>query len=181
MTFKRGFKSYCETTVAEVRDELRLNVHQPIEMNALAEYLGIPVHSLRSYRDILSTSRTDADVEEIYYKVSAFTYFEGNKRVIVYNDEHGPARHRSNLAHELAHALLLHPPRGSGIPLDQEELHEEEAAWMGGVLMLTTPQAYLIARSRQSKEDSMGQFGVSQEMLRYRLNVTGAAKAGRIQ
>lgn len=179
MKFRRGFKRDCELTADALRDELGLAVDRPIDMRVLAHHLEIPVQPLSDYLRVANVSRGDIYIEETYKKVSAFTVFEGWRRTIVFNDDHASARHRSNLAHELAHALLHHPALGSGISVEDEELHEGEAAWMGGVLMLTALQARLIARTRLPSETVMEAYGLSREMLRFRLNVTGAAKASR--
>jgi Zn-dependent peptidase ImmA (M78 family) len=80
------------------------------------------------------------------------------------------------MAHEFAHALLQHPPRGSGLTIDTEEANEAEAAWLGGVLMLPAHHARHIVASRMSREEAGQHFEISPEMLRFRLNVTGAAK-----
>lgn len=78
------------------------------------------------------------------------------------------------MAHELAHALLQHPPDNCGLAPEQVKLHEAEAAHLGGVLMLSAQQARQIATQRLSVEEASSRFHVSLEMLRYRLNVTGA-------
>lgn len=174
MKFRRGFKADCERIAAEVRAELLLSIDQPVDMDELARHLHIPVRSLAAYMEHaghLPCKHT----EEIYAKVSAFTTFHGPHRTVVYNDRHVAVRHRSNLAHELAHALLLHPPEGTA-SAEKEELFEAEAAWMGGVLMLSRPQAMLVARTKIPLESAMKQFGVSPQMLRFRMNVTGAAR-----
>lgn len=176
MTLARGFKSYCEDAVTAVRGELRLRDDDPIDMNHLADHLCIPVHSLGRLVGHSRQSRSDPHVDEIYKRVSAFTFFDGPSRAIVFNEEHADPRQRSDMAHELAHALLQHPPRGAGLSEQEEEVHEDEAAWMGGVLMLTARQARRIVASRMSRLDATLKYRVSPEMLRFRLNVTGAAR-----
>jgi len=94
----------------------------------------------------------------------------------VYNDRHLDGRHRSNLGHEFAHALLHHPPEGSTGDASRENMHEQEAAWLSGVLLLTEKQALHIAIARVDTENAMTQYAISREMLRYRLNVTAAYK-----
>lgn len=175
MKFVRGFKQDCEQVVAVLREELHLQVDEPIDMSGLALYLEIPARSLAAYVGAAGAAN-DENVDEVYQKVSAFTVFRNSHRTIVYNDRHTPPRHRSNMAHELSHALLHHPPLGSGLPATQEEMHEQEAAWMGGVLMLTRSQAMHIARLKLPWTEAMRRFGISQQMLRFRMNVTGAAK-----
>ncbi|MDN4592171.1 hypothetical protein DBA29_27200 [Xenophilus aerolatus] len=119
------------------------------------------------------------DIDEIYSSVSAFTVFNRSHRTIVFNESHSPARHRSNMAHELAHALLMHHAERSGVGEAQELLHEKEATWLGGVLMLTADQAHQIVTCNLPDTTATHLFCVSPEMLRYRLNVTGAAKLAR--
>ena len=176
MKFARGFKSYCEQLVQQVRSELGLGELDPIDMDALACHLCIPVWSLSQMLVAARESRGCVNVSEVYRKVSAFTFFEGSRRRVVYNEEHGHARHRSNLAHEFAHALLQHPPEDSGLSCEVEEANETEAAWLGGVIMLPAHQARHIAAIGMRRDDAATRFGISPEMLRFRLNVTGAAK-----
>lgn len=176
MTFTRGFKASCERLVGDVRTEMAVAEEHPIDMHALANHLEIPVYPLSDIVSISLDPLRDALLAEIYKSVSAFTVFEGARRTIVYNDEHQFPRHRSNMAHELAHALLLHPPENSGLGVTQEALHEREAAWLSGVLMLTANQAKTIATRRMSQRQAEDVFQLSAEMLRFRLNVTGAAR-----
>lgn len=176
MKLARGFKSYAERCVAGLRDELELTDHEPIDMHELSAHLRIPFYPLSRCLTHSGARRDDPHVVEIYKKTSAVTTFDGPTRTIFYNEEHLPVRHRSNLAHELAHALLQHPPRGSGIAYDAEEVNEAEAAWMGGVLMLTAVQARHIAATGMAWSTAQIRYQLSPEMLRYRMNVTGAAK-----
>jgi Zn-dependent peptidase ImmA (M78 family) len=176
MKLIRGFKIYSERLVQGVREELGLGDLDPMDMEALARHLHIPYWPLSRFLEVAKETKTCVDVAEIYKSVSAFTFFEGRRRRIVFNDEHGPARHRSNMAHELAHALLQHPPRDSGAGKDIEENNEAEAAWTGGVLMLPAHQARYIVASRMTSRTAGEHFQLSPEMLRFRLNVTGAVR-----
>src|SRR5581483_1512737 len=71
---------------------------------------------------------------------SAVTVFDGPRRAIYHNDTHSPGRQASNLAHELAHGLLLHPPTPAlndyGCREWDQEI-EDEATWLGGALLIT--------------------------------------------
>lgn len=176
--FARGFKKDCERIVASLREELRLPEFEPIDMTALAAHLDIPLAALR---DCITHSPIPCDpahLNEIYDKVSAFTIFDRQHRTVVYNDRHSAPRHRSNLAHEFAHALLLHPPEGSA-GAAQERLHEQEAAWLGGVMLLTDKQAFHVVTSGLSHDAAAERFAISRQMLTYRLNVTAAVRRAR--
>jgi hypothetical protein len=176
MKLARGFKTYAERCVAGLREELELVDDEPIDMHELCAHLRIPFYPLSRCLTHSGASRDDPSVVEIYNKTSAVTTFDGPKRTIFYNEEHPTVRHRSNMAHELAHALLQHPPRDSGIAFDAEEENEAEASWMGGVLMLTASQARRIAVTGMPWPTAQVTYQVSAEMLRFRMNVTGAAK-----
>jgi Zn-dependent peptidase ImmA (M78 family) len=111
---------------------------------------------------------------------SAVTVFLGHQRRIVHNDGHRPTRQNSNLAHELAHALLQHPPTPAlddkGCRAWNEDI-EEQAAWLGGALLVPEAAAIAIAKGRwASREEAAKYFGVSTPMLQFRLNTTGAVK-----
>ena len=83
------------------------------------------------------------------------------------------------LAHEIAHALLLHPPTP---PLDEFGCRnfdgdlEDEAKWLAGALLVTEAAAVTIAFRQLSDAEAALLYSVSEPMMRYRLNVTGARK-----
>ena len=123
-----------------------------------------------------SVSATDPHIAQTYEKVSAITVFEGRRRHIVYNERHPHRRHRSNLAHEFGHALLLHPPEGESGSHAKDRAHEAEAAWFGGVLMLPDFQALDVVRTGMPIDEATDQYDLSREMLIFRLRATGALK-----
>lgn len=176
MRLPRGFKAYAERCVAGLRSELQLDDDEPIDMHELCSHLRIPFYPLSRCLVHSGVTRSDPHVIEIYNKTSAVTTFDGPHRTIIYNEEHPTVRHRSNMAHELAHALLQHPPIGSGCAAETEKGNEAEAAWMSGVLMLTANQARSIATRRLNWSTAQDAYQLSAEMLRFRMNVTGAAK-----
>jgi Zn-dependent peptidase ImmA (M78 family) len=108
---------------------------------------------------------------------SAVTIFCGCQRLIVHNDHHSKRRQTSNLAHELSHALLLHPPTP---PLSEHGCRnfdaaiEEEANWLAGSLLIPHEAAFLIARRGVALDEAADAYGVSPKMMQFRLNVTGA-------
>ena len=81
--------------------------------------------------------------------------------------------------HELAHIILGHRPAklflsASGIPLrTHDKDQEDEAAWLAGCLLLPRPILLVIARGKMAESDACAEFGVSRDLLKYRLNVSG--------
>ncbi len=113
---------------------------------------------------------------------SAVTLEVASRRVIVHNDAHRPVRQRSNLTHELAHCFLGHSLtrvlRSDGVR-DRDAEVEEEAAFLGGSLLITNEAAHRILSSGDLGAAAAA-YGVSRDMLAYRLRVSGATiVAGR--
>lgn len=177
MGYKRGFKSEAKGITAEVRAELGLTAYDRLDPFQLADHLEIPVLGLSDLALDAPRVRHLLDVEPEVF--SAVTVFAGSRRTIVHNDAHAPTRQASNLAHELAHGLLLHPPTPA---LDNKGCRhwnqdiEDEAAWLGGALLIPEKAALAIAQGRWSIGTGARHFGVSTRMVQYRVNATGAAK-----
>src|SRR5687768_3946946 len=95
---------------------------------------------------------------------SAITVFRGARRIIVHNDAHAPVRQRSDLAHELAHALLMHaphPPFCSDGQRTYDRRLEAEAGWLGPVLLVTNEAARWAAAQGMDAVEAAQHFGVS--------------------
>ncbi len=108
-----------------------------------------------------------------------FYLINDSQRKIVHNDSHSPARQGSNLSHELSHALLHHCPTpaldDSGHRLWNQTV-EDEASWLGGALLISEEAALHIVRNGWFLVQAARYYQVSEEMMRFRLNVTGAQK-----
>ena len=178
---RRGFKTEAESIALEVRAELGLSSTDPLDPLALADHLDIPVVALSSLRHAPAAAvRHLQDVEPEAF--SAVTVFDGLRRTIVHNDAHAPGRQRSNVAHELSHGLLHHPPTPA---LDHRGCRwwdptiEEEATILAGVLLL--PQEACIAMALQWASDTEVAlaFGTSPDMARWRMNASGARLIAR--
>jgi Zn-dependent peptidase ImmA (M78 family) len=175
--FKRGFKAHAEKISLEVRSELGLDATSPLNPWDLANYLAIPILPL-------SESSAAQDAINHFLKVepdafSALTVFNEAKRIIIHNDAHAKTRQASNIAHEIAHCLLEHPPMPAFDELGcrtYDSNIEEEAKWLTGTLLVPTKAAYAIATRGKTVVEAAQIFGISLEMMQYRLNVTGAYK-----
>ena len=176
MGLRWGFKTEANETAREVRRELGLCPAARLDPWRLADHLDIPVLALghlaasapRALRQF-----QEADPGEF----SAITVFSGRRRLVVYNDVHSRGRQSSDLGHELSHALLLHEPSPAldhlGCRLWQEDL-EEEADWLAGALLVSDEAALSVAANGVPTDLAAENYGVSEPMMRFRLNVTGA-------
>lgn len=182
MRLRWGFKSEANAIARDLRRELGLSAADPLDPWRLAAHLHIPVVNLSSMRAeaedaVMQFTRKDPEA------FSAVTVFRGHKRIIVVNDSHSRGRRASNIAHELAHSLLWHEPAPAfhrdGVREWNAE-QEEEAQWLAGALLVSEEAALTIVRRRLSLADAARLYGTSIEMIRGRINVTGARKRAEL-
>ena len=180
--FERGFKSWAENTAVTVRGRLGAKHSDPLRPMRLAEHLGVRVWKPADVQGLPEASLnylTSAEGDEW----SALAVRVGRKNVVVLNPTHSPARQNSDLTHELAHLIRQHEPaqivisEETGIGLRSfNELQEAEANWLAGCLLLPRPTLSFCAARKVAREGMCEHFGVSEELLRYRLNVTGVGR-----
>ena len=176
--YRRGFKTESDEYAREFRQELDLAPEAPLSPWRLADHLDIPViplcHLRRWNRQeveyLLNGGRSE---------FSAATVFRGTRRKVIYNDGHHPLRQASDVAHELAHGILGHPPTP---PLSDHGCRnfdadlEAEANWLGPALLVSREAAMRIAWKNLSLEEASELYQVSKPLVQMRLNVTGATK-----
>jgi Zn-dependent peptidase ImmA (M78 family) len=177
--FPRGFKTSCENVARQQRRNLGLVPSAPLDPYVLAKHLGIIVHSVE---DVPGLS-PDCLRILLYHDAdswSAVTLSSNNRNVVILNSSHAPTRLASDLVHEIAHILIGHTP--SRIDLTEEGLlmlstysrqQEDEANWLAGCLLLPRDALVLIRNQRQDLAAAAKKYGISMDMLRYRINVTG--------
>jgi hypothetical protein len=178
MGYRRGFKSEANATAREIRAELGLKALDRLNPAVLATHLEVPVVALSDFaRDAPFAVHHFTEVETGAF--SAGTIFAGPRRTIVHNDAHSLGRQASNVTHELGHAVLLHDPTPAlddrGCRLWNQNV-EDEAQWLAGALLLTEDAALWIARGGATVAEAAVHFGISEQMVNYRLNITGARK-----
>jgi Zn-dependent peptidase ImmA (M78 family) len=177
---RRGFKTEAERLAREVREERELPLTEAFDPFAYAAHLGIPVLSLADLEE------RGANVRFVFYLrrvesgvFSAATIFDGAFRLIFYNDAHAPTRTLNSVTHELAHGILAHVPT----PLSNEhgQRHwdadqEEEANWLAAALCVPRDGLLLLLARGRTPEQIGRAYGVSQALLRWRLNQTGVLR-----
>jgi Zn-dependent peptidase ImmA (M78 family) len=155
-----------------------------LDPRALAEEHGIPVVTID---ELAAHTRRAGTVAHLLEgggadAISAFTVCHGPRRLIAVNPSHTPGRQASSVAHELSHILLEHDP-DQALPDDGvltgrtwSPLMEREAGWCGGVLLVPRPAALRFARNPARRAALRQEYGVSEEMIDFRLKVTGAIR-----
>lgn len=178
MTLPRGFKAAAERTAKEVRSELGLAEHEPVDIQAVAERRGVRVVSAT---ELVDEERLE-EIESIQaYAFSACTFQVKDRHVIVFNPLRSRERTNSDIAHELSHLLLEHELGEvqylRGVPFRTCRADEEERATaLGGTILLPRPLLIREARRGSNIEAIALAYSVTEEMARFRWNTTGVAR-----
>ncbi len=175
---ERGFKSRCEEMSRSLRTELGLKPIDPLHPDGLASYLGVGVWQVTDLG--LEDDCVDQLINVDGDAWSAITVAASNLEVIIVNPKHSGGRYSSDVMHELAHLLLAHEPDTMFFPADGDmalrgyrESAESEANWLAAALLLPREALVAARRRRISNQEICSRYGVSQQMLKFRTNVTG--------
>lgn len=170
------FKSEANQIARQIRAELGLKHSDPLNPFELATYLEIKIIPISNFH-----KHAPSAIEHFQTKgrseFSATTIFLGSQRLILHNDSHTAGRQSSNIAHELSHGLLQHPKTA---PLNDlgcrnwDKTIESEADWLAAALLISEEAALKLARENTPLRTAAKMYGVTEQMIRFRLNVTGS-------
>ncbi|MFJ7082840.1 ImmA/IrrE family metallo-endopeptidase [Streptomyces griseus] len=180
MALRHGFKAEANRLAVQVRKELGLHAAAALQPALLADHLSIPVSTFSAAAAVDSRIAILLGGEK--ESVSALTVHCGPRRHIWVNDSHETPRQNSSIHHELSHALLQHEPGPAFDPRGCRHWDgdvEAEADWLAGNLMITNEAAWSITRRRLRDAEAMACYGVSKQMLTWRMNMSGAASRRR--
>lgn len=183
--FERGFKTWCEKYATVKRQELGLKPVSPLDTRQLAKNLGVMVKTPIDVPGLSQSNlnvllRNDGKTASCW---SAVTLVKGSRIVVILNSSHSPARQASDLTHELSHIIRKHAAQevdisSEGLMLlkSYDKVQEEEADWLSGCLLL--PREALVAIKNRRFDDSAAaaEYGVSIQMLKYRMARTGVSR-----
>ncbi len=177
--FERGFKTWCEEFSIQIRREMGLSNVSPLDPLDLAKVLDVDVRRPQQL-DSLPADVSERLINKHAETWSAVTVSHGHKHLTVYNPIHSRARRNSDLMHELAHILLEHRPTHvfispqKGYALRTHDRNQEsEAAWLAGCLLLPRPALLDIRKRGLDDGTACEKYGVSEDLLRFRMNATG--------
>ena len=176
MSLRRGFVKVANEIALSVRTELDLDASAPLSPWLVAEHLNIPVVGMSSLIDDAPSAVRHFSQRSLS-EFSGVTVFDGQSRIIVHNDSHSPGRQANDVSHENSHALLLHEP---GPALDAlgcrvwDGIIEQEAAYLGGALLVPQEATKFIACRRLTMQAAAFEYGVSAKLMTYRMRITAA-------
>lgn len=177
MALPRGFKAHANRVALGLRHQMGLKVYSPIDLHQLLARLRIEVVALSQFSERRSQQVShlmDADASGF----SSLLLPLGNgARLILVNDAHSQNRQNSSIAHEIGHALLAHPVEALSGHFDSRRINqdlEDEAAYLAGCILIPNEAAWQIVKSGITMDSAQRHYGVSSQMLKYRLGVSGA-------
>lgn len=180
--FDRGFKTWCERLSLQERKALGLQPVDPLDPLQLAARKGILVKTPRDVPGLEAESLktlTNGGSEGW----SAVTVAVGSRAVILLNATHSKGRAASDLMHEVAHLVIGHSGSRVDVAADgslllrtYDKKQELEANWLAGCLLLPREALLHIHRNRVPLSAALQLYGVSRDMLDYRMQVTGVLR-----
>ena len=170
MKLAPSFKRRCEAIAVDQRYRLGLRPFDPLSAEKLLIAIGgeakspdqIPNMPPNSVANLLNAIDWSAGI------------IRRNPLLIVYHPAYPPARHQSNLMHEIAHILLNHPMIGfdsiTGLPL--RDLHcEDEAVYLGGCLQIPRLALQWALQKSYNVARIATYFNASESMVVFRCNM----------
>lgn len=176
---QRGFKAAAKRLALEVRAEVGLRATDPFDPYQVAELYGIQVCRLSELE--CSESARRHFMEDNPTALSGALIPIGSRLVVLDHDGHSVARRKSTLSHEISHVLLEHSFMASAL-LDSrgcrtsDSGQEKEVTELSGELLVPFDAAVAMAWRDLDDTAVASEMGVSMELARWRMNVSGARK-----
>lgn len=178
---RRGFKASCERLAESHRRAIGVRLDDALDPERLAEHLGVAVWRPEEVPGLAPESVRQL-VEDDGDSWSAVTLQLRSSRLTIVNSAHAAVRQRSSVAHELAHLILGHRPTRVDVSdeglliLSSFEGEEEQEADLLAATLLVPRNGLVRAYRRQRDEECLAShFGVSLQLLKWRLRTTGVA------
>jgi len=176
---RRGFKSQCERRSVELRRLLGREPRDPLSAAEVTKHYDITV-----WNPSQITGVPAADIQQLLgagrEEWSGFTLRIAMRHLVVMNSAQSPRRQNSVLMHELSHIILGHElasamftESGDFVPSTYDQDQEDEAAWLGGTLLLPRPALMWMRYRGLADDEAATHFGVSPDLLRWRIRMTG--------
>lgn len=179
--YRYGFKAEANRYALELREELGVQPYLPLCPWRLSSHLEVPIIQLSQLPDCAHKNYLVMGKGQAEF--SATVCYEGTRSFILNNDSHPMKRQVSNIAHELAHVLMGHPPTP---PFDETGKRdflreiEDEAEWLGPTLLVSDKAAMyayrLIQTNQQTLSSLSDEWVVTEDVLKMRMNVVGAKR-----
>lgn len=181
-------KAAASRLALEIRAEIGLKGHGPLDPALLAKEYGVPIYPISEFSDTrVCAAAIDHFGGSAMARFSAALLPMNPGCCIIENDFHAETRRRASLAHEMAHVLREHQfTAGALLGPDgcrsMDKSVETEADWLACELLIPSEAAARLAIRGATDEEVAGIYGVSVSYARWRMNLSGArVRAKRAQ
>ena len=177
MAVPYGFKAKANRIAIGIRHQLRLAEYAPIDVRELAARLDLQIIPLSAFKEWCPEQVSQLNKRDGGQFSAALVYLGKGQRIIIVNDNHSLARQNSDIAHEIGHVLLAHPLGDLSSMMDCRDSHqdlEDEASHLAGHLLIPNEAAKHIININLENNLAQASYGVSRQMLNWRLNTSGA-------
>ena len=177
MAVPYGFKAKANRIAVGIRHQLRLAKYAPIDVRELAAHLNLRIIPLSAFKEWCPEQVSQLKKRDGGQFSAARVYFGEGRQIIIVNDDHSSARQNSDIAHEIGHTLLSHPLWDLSSMMDCRDFNqdlEDEASHLAGHLLIPNEAAKHIININLGNDSAQASYGVSRQMLDWRLNTSGA-------
>ena len=177
MAVPYGFKAQANRIAIGIRHQLGLAEYAPINVRELAAYLNFRIIPLSAFKERCAEQVSQLKNRDGGQFSAARVYFGEGHGMIIVNDDHSLARQNSDMAHEIGHALLGHPLGNLSSMMSCRDFNqdlEDEANHLAGHLLIPNEAAKHIININMGNNSAQASYGVSRQMLNWRLNTSGA-------
>ena len=177
MTVPYGFKAKANRIAVGIRHQLGVAEYAPIDVRELAAHLNLRIIPLSEFKERCAEQVSQLKNRDGGQFSAALVYLGKGRRIIIVNDDHSSARQNSDIAHEIGHALLAHPLGNLSSMMSCRDFNqdlEDEASHLAGHLLIPNEAAKHIININLGNDSAQASYGVSRQMLDWRLNTSGA-------
>lgn len=179
---RKGFKKWSDEKATFLRKEMGLGEYDRLCPYKIADHLNLKIYAIDEVPNMLqSITQIMTTLGHGQFHALAMIAKSGQK-VIIYNPSNTEKRRHSDLMHEISHMLCEHKFESSfetNLPVlmrEYNEAYEQEANWLGGCLLFPKCAVFATVKHKRDEEATCDRYGISSEMFRYRVNVTGAKR-----
>ena len=175
-----------------LRDFARVHGDQPLDPFALAQFADLIVLSFDQVRGLSEAARAHLLGPAVEKWSGGACSLPDGKKLVILNPTHGRTRTNATLMEEICHVFLGHQPnrlsvvtkdeRGKMMARDFRKTDEEEAYGVGAAGLVPYKSLKRFVLNRRTSGQIAQHFGVSRELVEYRMKVTklwGAYKSYR--
>ncbi len=180
MPKKSAVAERYENEAARIRRRHGFSYAEPINPFAFADSLGLKVIEPTDIPEISEQDLARLDTIGADWSGLSFSLSD-NRIIVILNSSHEQPRKRITLMEEICHFLYHHKPKVKVHLIGPERINfldftrqdEKDAYWIAAAILVPYKALKSLIIKRKTCQEIAAHFEVSQELIRFRINVTG--------